>query len=90
MINKNLFFPQTAERLGSPSRNIQVLCGESRSPDMVKKGNRCVSSDDESKPANVRIKSGKQEKAAAKIKRRNIVSNSSANSKSRCVSASRA
>ena len=40
MINKNLFFPQTAERLGSPSRNIQVLCGESRSLDMVKKGNR--------------------------------------------------
>lgn len=51
--------PQTAERWGISSRRIQVLCGENRIPGAVKIGNRWAIPDDEPKPADARIKSGK-------------------------------
>ena len=56
---KYLSFPQTAERWGISSRHIQVLCGENRIPGAVKIGDRWAISDDEPKPADARIKSGK-------------------------------
>lgn len=54
-----LSVPQTAERWGISSRRIQVLCGENRIPGAVKIGNRWAIPDDEPKPADARIKSGK-------------------------------
>lgn len=56
---KYLSVPQTAERWGISSRRIQVLCGENRIPGAVKIGNRWAIPDDEPKPADARIKSGK-------------------------------
>ena len=56
---KYLSVLQTAKRWGISSRRIQVLCGENRIPGAVKIGNRWAIPDDEPKPADARIKSGK-------------------------------
>ena len=56
---KYLSVPQTAGRWGISSRRIQVLCSENRIPGAVKIGNRWAIPDDEPKPADARIKSGR-------------------------------
>lgn len=56
---KYLSVPQTAERWGITPRRIQILCNEERIPGAVKIGNRWAIPDDEPKPADARIKSGK-------------------------------
>lgn len=58
-IMKYLSVPQTAERWGISARRIQILCNEDRIPGAVKIGNRWAIPDDELKPADARIKSGK-------------------------------
>lgn len=63
---KYLSVPQTAERWGISSRRIQILCNEKRIPGAVKIGNRWAIPDDETKPADARIKSGKYVKKPAK------------------------
>ncbi len=56
---KYLSVAQTAERWGITPRRIQILCSESRIPGAVKIGNQWAIPDDEPKPADARIKSGK-------------------------------
>lgn len=56
---KYLSVAQTAERWGITPRRIQILCGESRIPGAVKIGNQWAIPDDEPKPADARIKSGR-------------------------------
>ena len=56
---KYLSIPQTAERWGITPRRIQILSNEERIPCAVKIGNRWAIPDDEPKPADARIKSGK-------------------------------
>ena len=63
---KYLSVPQTAERWGISSRRIQILCHEARIPGAVKIGNRWAIPDDEPKPADARIKSGKYVKKPVK------------------------
>ena len=63
---KYLSVPQTAERWGISSRRIQILCNEERIPGAVKFGNIWAIPDDEPKPADARIKSGKYVKKPAK------------------------
>lgn len=63
---KYLSVPQTAERWGISSRRIQVLCNGERIPGAVKIGNRWAIPDDEPKPADARIKSGKYIKKPTK------------------------
>ena len=63
---KYLSVPQTAERWGISSRRIQILCNEERIPGAVKNGNRWAIPDDEPKPADARIKSGKYVKKPTK------------------------
>ena len=63
---KYLSVPQTAERWGISSRRIQILCNEERIPGAVKIGSRWAIPDDEPKPADARIKSGKYVKKPAK------------------------
>ena len=58
-VMKYLSVPQTAERWGISARRIQILCNEDRIPGAVKIGNRWAIPDDEPKPADARIKSGK-------------------------------
>ena len=58
-VMKYLSVPQTAERWGISARRIQILCSEDRIPGAVKIGNRWAIPDDEPKPADARIKSGK-------------------------------
>lgn len=56
---KYLSVTQTAERWGITPRRIQILCTGSRIPGAVKIGNQWAIPDDEPKPADARIKSGK-------------------------------
>ena len=58
-VMKYLAVPQTAERWGISARRIQILCSEDRIPGAVKIGNRWAIPNDEPKPADARIKSGK-------------------------------
>lgn len=58
-VMKYLSVPQTAERWGISPRRIQILCNEERIPGAVKIGNRWAIPDNEPKPADARIKSGK-------------------------------
>ena len=51
--------PQTAERWGISPRRIQILCNEERIPGAVRIGRSWAIPDDELKPADARIKSGK-------------------------------
>ena len=50
---------QTAERWGISSRRIQVLCAEGRVPGAVRIDSSWAIPDDEQKPKDARIKSGK-------------------------------
>ena len=68
---KYLSIPQTAERWGITPRRIQILCNEERIPRAVKIGNRWAIPDDEPKPADARIKSGKYIKKHAVSEKRN-------------------
>ena len=54
-----LSVPQTAERRGISPRRIQILCNEERIPGAVRIGRSWAIPDDELKPADARIKSGK-------------------------------
>ena len=50
---------QTAERWGISPRRIQILCNEERIPGAVRIGRSWAIPDDELKPEDARIKSGK-------------------------------
>ena len=50
---------QTAERWGISIRRIQILCGEGRVPGAIRIGYSWAIPDDEPKPKDARIKSGK-------------------------------
>mgnify|MGYP002539446505 FL=1 len=56
---KYLSVAQTAERWGISPRRIQILCNEERVSGAVRIGRSWAIPDDEPKPADARIKSGK-------------------------------
>ena len=56
---KYLSVAQTAERWGISPRRIQILCNEERIPGAVRIGRSWAIPDDEPKPTDARIKSGK-------------------------------
>lgn len=56
---KYLSVTQTAQRWGISTRRIQILCGQGRVPGAIRVGKFWVIPDDEPKPADARIKSGK-------------------------------
>ena len=60
---KYLSITQTAERWGISTRRIQILCGEGRVPGAIRIGSVWGIPDNEPKPADARIKSGKYIKA---------------------------
>ncbi len=62
---KYLSVAQTAERWGISPRRIQILCNEERVPGAVRIGRSWAIPDDEPKPADARIKSGKYIKKPA-------------------------
>lgn len=64
-----LSVPQTAERWGISARRVQVLCSDKRIPGAVRIGNRWAIPEDELKPADARIKSGKYLKRKSSLKR---------------------
>lgn len=68
---KYLSVAQTAERWGISPRRIQILCNEERVSGAVRIGRSWAIPDDEPKPADARIKSGKyiKQKQNAKIRR---------------------
>ena len=57
--NEISFCPVDSRKVGYLSRRIQILCSEDRIPGAVKIGNRWAIPDDEPKPADARVKSGK-------------------------------
>ena len=61
---KYLSVTQTAEKWGISTRRIQILCNGNRIPGAIKIGNQWAIPDNESKPADARIKSGKYIKNA--------------------------
>lgn len=61
---KYLSVTQTAEKWGISTRRIQILCNGNRIPGAIKIGNQWAIPDNESKPADARIKSGKYIKKA--------------------------
>lgn len=61
-----LSVPQTAERWGISARRIQILCNDKRIPGAVRIGNRWAIPEDEPKPADARIKSGRYLKSSLK------------------------
>lgn len=60
---KYLSVAQTAERWSISPRRIQILCGEDRIPGAVRIGRSWAIPDNEAKPADARIKSGKYRKS---------------------------
>ena len=56
---KYLSVTQTAERRGISTRRIQILCGEGRVPETIRIGSVWEIPGDAEKPADVRIKNGK-------------------------------
>ncbi len=56
---KYLSVTQTAEKWGISTRRIQILCNEQRIPGAVRIGYTWAIPEDEPKPADARIKSGK-------------------------------
>lgn len=60
---KYLSITQTAERWGISTRRIQILCAEGRVPNAIRIGAVWGIPDNEPKPADARIKSGKYIKA---------------------------
>ncbi|MCU6713352.1 helix-turn-helix domain-containing protein [Megasphaera butyrica] len=61
---KYLSVTQTAQKWGISTRRIQILCSEKRIPGAVKIGNQWAIPDDELKPADARVKSGKYKKTS--------------------------
>lgn len=61
---KYLSVTQTAQKWGISTRRIQILCSEKRIPSAVKIGNQWAIPDDELKPADARVKSGKYKKTS--------------------------
>ena len=61
---KYLSVTETAERWGISTRRIQILCNEDRIPGAIRIGRTWAIPDDEPKPADARIKSGKYIKKA--------------------------
>ena len=57
---KYLSITQTAERWGISTRRIQILCGEGRVPGAIRIGTVWGIPEDAEKPADARIKNGKQ------------------------------
>ena len=62
---KYLSVTQTANRWGISSRRIQTLCNEERIPGAVRIGRAWAIPDNEPKPADARIKTGKYIKTPA-------------------------
>lgn len=56
---KYLSVAQTAERWAISPRRIQILCCEERVPGAIRIGHSWAIPDDEPKPADARIKSGR-------------------------------
>lgn len=56
---KYLSVTETAERWGISTRRIQILCNEDRIPGAIRIGRTWAIPDDEPKPADARIKSGR-------------------------------
>lgn len=56
---KYLSVAQTAERWAISPRRIQILCSEDRVPGAMRIGHSWAIPDDEPKPADARIKSGR-------------------------------
>lgn len=56
---KYLSVTQTAERWGISTRRIQILCNDGRIPSATRIGFAWAIPEDEPKPADARIKSGK-------------------------------
>lgn len=67
---KYLSVAQTAERWSISTRRIQILCNEERIPGAVRIGRSWAIPDDEPKPADARIKSGKLSSPKQMIKNR--------------------
>lgn len=61
---KYLSVAQTAERWGISARRIQILCNEKRIPGAVRIGRSWAIPNDEPKPVDARIKSGRYIKNA--------------------------
>ena len=61
---KYLSVAQTAERWGISTRRIQILCNKERRPGAVRIGRSWASPNDEPKPVDARIKSGRYIKNA--------------------------
>ena len=73
---KYLSVTETAERWGISTRRIQILCNEDRIPGAIRIGRTWAIPDDEPKPADARIKSGKYIKTSTenkKLKRINFI-----------------
>lgn len=64
-----LSITQTAERWGISPRRIQILCSEGRIPTAIRLGRTWGIPDDEQKPADARIKSGKYIKSKDNLER---------------------
>ena len=56
---KYLSISQTAERWGISARRIQILCNEERIPGAIRIGRSWAIPNNQSKPVDARIKSGK-------------------------------
>lgn len=56
---KYLSVTETAARWGISTRRIQILCNEDRIPGAIRIGRTWAIPDNESKPADARVKSGK-------------------------------
>ena len=59
---KYLSTRQTAKRWGISARRIQILCSQDRLQGAIRIGNTWAIPEDEEKPADARIKSGKYRK----------------------------
>lgn len=57
---KYLSITQTAERWGISTRRIQILCSEGRVPGAIRIGSVWGIPEDAEKPADARIKNGRQ------------------------------
>lgn len=56
---KYLSIRETSERWGISTRRIQILCGKGRVPGAIRIGYSWAIPDDEPKPKDARVKSGK-------------------------------
>ena len=65
---KYLSVTETAARWGISTRRIQILCNEDRIPGAIRIGRTWAIPDNESKPADARVKSGKYIKKPEKAR----------------------